>query len=83
LRLIVEETPNVTLMADDDIDNETVLDEMTELNKELRVDIDLVQEKVDILFEEACRKYANQRQRNYEETTVDQATIDQTTTDNR
>lgn len=83
LRLIVEETPNVTLMADDDVDNEIVLDEMTELNKELRVDIDLVQEKVDIIFEEACRKYANQRQRNYEEANTEKTTVDQTTNDNR
>ena len=82
LRLIVEETPNVTLMADNDVDNEIVLDEMTELNKELRVDIDLVQEKVDIIFEEACRKFSNQRQRNYEEATLEQATVEQTT-DNR
>jgi len=69
LRLIVEETPNISLVSDDEMGNATVLDEMEELNKELRVDIDLVQEKVDILFEEACRKYANQRQRNYEAVT--------------
>ena len=75
LRLIVEETPSIDLVSDDDMDNETVLDEMEELNKELRVDIDLVQEKVDIIFEEACRKFSNQRQKNYEETT------DQTTTE--
>lgn len=70
LRLIVEETPSIDMVADDDLDaNMEVLDEMEELNKELRIDIDLVQEKVDIIFEEACRKYSNQRQRNYETTT--------------
>jgi segregation and condensation protein B len=67
LRLIVEETPSINIVADDDLDaNTVVLDEMEELNRELRIDIDLVQEKVDIIFEEACRKYSNQRQRNYE-----------------
>jgi segregation and condensation protein B len=70
LRLIVEETPSIDMVADDDLDaNMEVLDEMEELNKELRIDIDLVQEKVDIIFEEACRKYSNQRQRNHETTT--------------
>lgn len=67
LRLIVEENPDLDLISEDEMDTETVLDEMQELNKELRVDIDLVQEKVDIIFEEACRKYSNQRQKNYEE----------------
>jgi len=68
LRLIVEETTSIDMVADDDemSSNAEVLDEMEELNKELRIDIDLVQEKVDIIFEEACRKYSNQRQRNYE-----------------
>ncbi|MBN1114467.1 MAG: SMC-Scp complex subunit ScpB [Oligoflexia bacterium] len=42
-------------------DSEEVLDELKELNKSLKFDIDLIQEKVDIIFDEACKKYATQR----------------------
>ncbi|MFH1224097.1 MAG: SMC-Scp complex subunit ScpB, partial [Pseudomonadota bacterium] len=66
LRLIVEEKENIDIVPDDETDTEEVLNEMTEIGKELRVDIDLVQEKVDLVFEDACRKYASQRQKNHE-----------------
>jgi len=43
------------------IENNEILEEAQSINKELNIDLDLVQEKVDILFEEACRKFKNQR----------------------
>jgi len=66
LRLIVEEKGGIDVVPDEEFDAEKVLDEMTEIGKELRVDIDLVQEKVDLVFEDACRKYATQRQKIHE-----------------
>lgn len=42
--------------------DELILDEVEKISKELNIDLDLVQEKVDILFEEACRKFKNQRE---------------------
>lgn len=42
--------------------DEIFLDEVEKISKELNIDLDLVQEKVDIIFEEACRKFKNQRQ---------------------
>jgi segregation and condensation protein B len=63
LRLIVEEGSTVELTEDINLEEmDQTLNKMTELGRELRVDIDLVQEKVDVVFEDACRKYANQRQ---------------------
>ena len=63
LRLVVEEGSSVELTDDINLEEmDQTLDKMTELGRELRVDIDLVQEKVDVVFEDACRKYANQRQ---------------------
>jgi segregation and condensation protein B len=63
LRLIVEEGSNIELTEDINLEEmDQTLSKMTELGRELRVDIDLVQEKVDVVFEDACRKYANQRQ---------------------
>ncbi len=67
LRMIVDEKSNIEIVDDPELDAETTIQEMKELGRELRVDIDLVQEKVDIIFEDACRKYATQRQKNYEE----------------
>lgn len=67
LRLIVDEKTDIEIT--DDINTAEIdetLDKMTEIGKELRVDIDLVQEKVDVLFEEACRKYATQREEIYQ-----------------
>ncbi|MEI6092418.1 MAG: SMC-Scp complex subunit ScpB [bacterium] len=68
LRLIVDEKTDIEIV--DDINTAEIdetLDKMTEIGKELRVDIDLVQEKVDVIFEEACRKYATQREEIYQE----------------
>jgi segregation and condensation protein B len=66
LRLIVDEKSDIEIVDDvNTAEIDQTLDKMTEIGKELRVDIDLVQEKVDILFEEACRKYATQRQEIY------------------
>ena len=66
LRLIVEEKTDIEITDDvNTAEIDETLDKMTEIGKELRVDIDLVQEKVDIIFEEACRKYATQRQEIY------------------
>lgn len=48
-----------------DEESEDVLEELKEIGRELKVNIDLVQEKVDILFEEACRKYEKQRNELY------------------
>ena len=63
LRLIVEEGSGVELTDDINLEEmDQTLDRMTEIGRELRVDIDLVQEKVDVVFEDACRKYASQRQ---------------------
>jgi len=42
-------------------EEDKILEEAKNISKELNIDLDLVQEKVDILFEEACRKYKNQR----------------------
>jgi segregation and condensation protein B len=66
LRLIVEEGNGIDIVDDAEFDSEEVLKEMTDIGKELRVDIDLVQEKVDLVFEDACRKYATQRQKIHE-----------------
>jgi segregation and condensation protein B len=41
--------------------SEDILDELDGLNKELKINLDLVQEQVDVIFEEACRKYSSQR----------------------
>ncbi|MCX6112461.1 MAG: SMC-Scp complex subunit ScpB [Proteobacteria bacterium] len=69
LRLIVEEKTDIEITEDvNTAEIDETLDKMTEIGKELRVDIDLVQEKVDIIFEEACRKYATQRQEIYKTT---------------
>ncbi|MEI6080117.1 MAG: SMC-Scp complex subunit ScpB [bacterium] len=66
LRLIVDEKSDIEITEDvNTAEIDETLDKMTEIGKELRVDIDLVQEKVDIIFEEACRKYATQRQEIY------------------
>ena len=70
LRMIVNEKSSIEIVDDGLDDAQNTMEEMQELGKELRVDIDLVQEKVDIIFEDACRKYATQRQKNYEDTVL-------------
>jgi len=71
LRLIVDEKSNIEIVDDGLDEAEKAMEEMQELGKELKVDIDLVQEKVDIVFEDACRKYATHRQKNYQDTSSD------------
>jgi segregation and condensation protein B len=66
LRELVSEKSSVEITNIDE-DTETVLEELQEIGKEMKVDIDLVQEKVDILFNDACRKYEKQRKGIYEE----------------
>ena len=70
LKLIVNEKSSIEIVDDGLEEAETAMEEMQELGRELKVDIDLVQEKIDIIFEDACRKYATQRQKNYETSTV-------------
>lgn len=67
LRLVVDEKSSIEIVDDGMDDAENAIEDMREIGKELKVDIDLVQEKVDIIFEDACRKYATQREKNYEE----------------
>ncbi len=67
LRMVVEENSNIEIVDDGTDEADTAIENMREIGKELKVDIDLVQEKVDIIFEDACRKYATQREKNYEE----------------
>lgn len=68
LRLIVEENDGIDVVPDEEFDAEEVLAEMKDIGKELKVDIDLVQEKVDLVFEDARRKYATQRQKIHDPT---------------